>query len=120
MEQKKISTWFGIALIVLSAFLICKMAWVHSGWFGLRIGRLRLNSGFAILPLLFGITLILRNPKTKSGYLLALIGVILLALMFLSSLHISFHHTSLFNLLLVMLCLFVGISLLIKKEIIFK
>ncbi len=116
MEQKKISTWIGIALIILGAYFMCKMAWVYTGWFGLHIGHVRINSGFAILPLLVGITLILRDPRNKTGYYLGLVGIILLALMFLTSLHISLHHTSLLNLLLMMLCISVGISLLIKRK----
>ncbi len=116
MKQKDLKFYIGIALIILGTYLLCKTAWVHSGWFGLRIGRHRLNSGVAIIPLLIGITMILRNPKAKVGYILGLIGIVLLALMLLFSLRISFHHTSLFNLILMMCCLTVGISLLIKRN----
>lgn len=116
MKQKDFSFWMGAALILLGTFLLCKAAWVHTGWFGLRIGSVRISDGFATLPLLAGITLILRNPKSKYGYIFSLAGIVLLVLIFLSSMHISFHHTSLFNLLCMMLCISVGISLLIKRK----
>lgn len=115
MKTKPYTFWIGIALILVGLFFVFKMAWVHTSWIGLRIGRFHLNGGAVLLPLLAGVALIVYNPKKKTGYLLALIGAILIALALLLSLRVTFHHTSLFNVLGAFGCIAIGLALLTKS-----
>ena len=95
---------FGLALAIAGGYLIMNQVTVGSGywtWWGPN------TFGLTLLPLVIGIGFLFFNGKSIVGWLLAGAGAVIIFVGIISSLHIYYQQTSLFNTIL-MLTLFAG------------
>ena len=70
--------------------------------------------GVSLLPLMFGIGLLFFNGRSMLGWLLLLVGAVIIFAAILMNLQIYFQPTSLFNTLLMLVMLAAGMGLLLR------
>lgn len=102
----------GLAMAAAGAYMITSRVTVTSGGW-----RLWGNDSFGIslLPLLIGIGMLFFNGRSRIGWLLTFVGVIIIFAGILMNLDIYFQATSLFNTLLMLVLLFGGIGLVARS-----
>lgn len=71
--------------------------------------------GLTLVPFIFGVLLLFFNGRSKFGWLLLFIGVVLILAGILLNLQIYFEHTSLFELIVMLVLLFGGLGLLARS-----
>ncbi len=104
----------GLILFVAGLYFIFSNARVSTSWF-FYVGRLRMSSGVVIVPLLIGLVMKGMNIESKIADLVIGLGVLLILLAIISSVTITFIHTSLFDFVLMFSMTAVGLGLLIKS-----
>jgi len=96
--------FFGLALTVAGGYLILNQVQVNSGywyWWGPS------TFGLTLVPLMIGVGLLFFNGKSRVGWILSGIGVVIIFAGIIANLQIYFRPTSLFNTIM-MLVLFAG------------
>lgn len=71
--------------------------------------------GLTLVPFIFGILLLFFNGRSVLGWLLLFTGVVLILAGILLNLQIYFGHTSLFELIVMLVLLFGGLGLLARS-----
>jgi predicted membrane channel-forming protein YqfA (hemolysin III family) len=71
--------------------------------------------GLTLLPLLIGVGILFFNGKSAAGWLLTILGVVIILAGILMNLDIYFQPTSLFNTLVMLVLLAGGIGLIAKS-----
>ena len=71
--------------------------------------------GLTLLPLIVGIGILFFNGKSIVGWLLLFIGVVIIFTGILMNLQIYFQQTSLFNTIIMIVLLAVGIGLIVRS-----
>ena len=95
---------FGLGMSIAGGYLIMNQVTVYSGYWGWWGPN---TFGLTLLPLVIGIGLLFFNGKSIAGWILAGGGAIIIFVGILVNLQIYFQHTSLYN-LIAMLVLFAG------------
>jgi hypothetical protein len=70
--------------------------------------------GLTLVPFIFGVLLLFFNGRSILGWLLLFVGVVLILAGILLNLQIYFQHTSLFELIIMLVLLFGGLGLLAR------
>src|SRR5919199_6047196 len=115
---------FGLALAAAGGYLLTSQVTVSSAyqpwggpfWGSPFFGFVGHNSfGLSLVPLLLGIGMLFFDGKSLAGWILLVLGAVIIVAGILMNLHIYFQPTSLFN-TLVMLCLLAaGIGLVARS-----
>jgi len=71
--------------------------------------------GLTLVPLIFGILLLFFNGRSIAGWLLLFVGLVLILAGIILNLQIYFQHTSLFELIVMLVLLFGGLGLLARS-----
>nr|MBA3352652.1 hypothetical protein [Blastocatellia bacterium] len=94
----------GLGMAAAGAYLLVSNVTVTSGFWSLW----GYNSfGLSLLPLIFGIGLLFFNGRSKVGWLLLFVGIVIIFAGIIMNLHIYFQPLSLFS-TLIMLALLAG------------
>ena len=101
----------GFAMAVSGGYLLTQQVTVTSGYWHLW-GHSAF--GLSLIPLLFGVSLLFFNGRSKIGWLLLIGGAVIVLAGILMNLEIYFRGTSLFNTLLMLVLLFGGLGLIAK------
>jgi uncharacterized protein len=101
----------GLAMTIAGAYLITNRIVVASGFWSIW-GYNAL--GLSLLPLIIGIGMLFFNGRSKAGWLLVFIGVVIIFTGVLMNLQIYFEHTSLFNTVVMIVLLAGGIGLICR------
>ena len=102
---------FGLAMAIAGAYLLTNQVVVASGFWSVW----GYNAfGLSLLPLIVGIGFLFFNGKSKLGWLLLFIGVVVIFTGILMNLHIYFERTSLFNTIVMIVLLAGGIGLIMR------
>ena len=101
----------GLGMAVAGAYLLASNVNVTSGWWTLW----GYNSfGLSLVPLIFGIGLLFFNGRSKAGWLLLFVGVVIIFAGIILNLHIYFQPTSLFSTIVMLVLLAGGIGLVAR------
>jgi|SRR5687767_1848505 len=101
----------GLIMVIAGAYLITNQVVVVGGFWSVW----GYNAfGLSLVPLVFGIGILFFNGKSIIGWLLVLIGVVVIFTGILMNLHIYFQRTSLFNTILMLVLLAGGIGLIFR------
>jgi hypothetical protein len=106
----------GIILVAIGGYLLFNQVQVHGGywrWGGL--GGYGSNFGITLIPLLLGIGILFVNGKSLVGRVLVGVGSLVILVGIIANLDINFRQTSLFNTLLMLICLVAGIGLVVRS-----
>ena len=101
----------GLAMAVAGAYILTNRVTVTSGFWSLWGYN---TFGLSLLPLIFGIGMLFFNGKSIIGWVLLLIGVIVIFTAIIMNLQIYFQPTSLFNTIATLVLLFGGIGLIAR------
>ena len=103
----------GIGLMIIGLYAILKNTSVGISWASKLFGT-GLPSGIVTLPIIVGIVIVILNRKSKLGWTLMGIGIILLLITIICSVRIIFHTTSLGSFLIMFGGTLGGIVLLLR------
>ncbi|MBP1044892.1 hypothetical protein I6N96_01270 [Enterococcus sp. BWM-S5] len=110
--------FIGIGLLGIGLFLFFNQLTVSSSWFSygmFRIGGIWISNGWTVLPLVIGIVMIFNNTKSVVGKILAIIGVLLILVSIVTTVHIRLSRTSLFSYILMLTFIIGGANLIFKS-----
>jgi hypothetical protein len=71
--------------------------------------------GLTLVPFIFGVAILFFNGRSVVGWLLLFVGLVLILAGIIMNLQIYFQHTSLFELIVMLVLLFGGIGLLARS-----
>jgi hypothetical protein len=101
----------GLIMVIIGGYLITNQVHVVSGFWTLWGYN---TFGLSLIPLIFGIGILFFNGKSIIGWILLLIGVVIIFTGILMNLQIYFRRTSLFNTILMLVLLAGGIGLIFR------
>ena len=101
----------GLIMAIVGAYLITNQVVVVSGFWSMWGYS---AFGLSMVPLIFGIGILFFNSKSIIGWLLLIIGVVVIIAGVLVNLHIYFQPTSLFNTVIMIVLLAGGIGLIFR------
>ena len=102
----------GLALAVAGAYLLTQRVTVTSGFWSFFGGH---TFGLSLLPLVVGAGVLFYDGGNRLGWVLTVIGVLIVFLGILLNLRIYFEPTSLFDTLLMLVLLAGGIGLIARS-----
>ncbi len=102
----------GLGMTVAGAYLLTNRVTVTSGFWSLWGYN---TFGLSLLPLIIGIALLFFDGKSIAGWLLLLVGVVIIFTGILMNLQIYFQPTSLFNTIVMLVLLAGGIGLIARS-----
>jgi hypothetical protein len=104
----------GLALLVAGGYLFLDNVTVTSDFgalWGWRYGAF----GLALLPVFVGVALLFFNAKSVPGWVLTGAGVVIIFVGILARMTIYIQHTSLFNVLLMLVLIAAGVGLVARS-----
>jgi hypothetical protein len=101
----------GLVMVIAGAYLITNHVVVVSGFWSLWGYN---TFGLSLVPLIFGIGILFFNGKSILGWVLVVVGVVVIFTGILMNLHIYFERTSLFNTIIMIVLLAGGIGLIFR------
>jgi len=102
----------GLALTAAGLYLVFQQTMVASGywsWWGTN------TFGLTLIPLIFGLGLIFFDGKNVLGWLLSLVGLVVIVTGVVANLHVYFQTTSLYNLLIMLVMIAAGLGLMARS-----
>lgn len=103
---------FGLAMAAAGGYMLTSRVSVTSGfWHFWGYNAF----GLTLVPFILGIVLLFFNGRSIAGWLLLFVGVVLILAGVILNLQIYFQHTSLFELIVMLVLLFGGIGLLARS-----
>ena len=103
--------FIGLVMVIAGAYLITNRIVVVSGYWSLWGYS---AFGLSLIPLIFGIGILFFNGKSVVGWLLLIVGVVIIFAGILMNLQIYFQSTSLFNTIVMLVLLAGGIGLIFR------
>ena len=104
--------FIGLVMTIGGAYLITNHVVVTSGFWTMWGGYSAF--GLSLVPLIFGIGILFFNGKSIIGWILLVVGVVVIFAGILMNLHIYFVRTSLFNTIVMIVLLAGGIGLILR------
>ena len=102
----------GLVMAVAGGYMLTQQVTVTSGYW-MFYGY---NSfGLSLIPLIFGVGILFFNGKSIIGWLLLIVGVVIIFAGIIMNLHIYFEPTSLFNTIIMLVLLAGGIGLIARS-----
>ena len=103
--------FLGLVMAIAGAYLIVNRVVVASSFWS--IGGYN-TFGLSLVPLIFGIGILFFNGKSVIGWLLLIVGIVIIFAGILMNLQIYFQSTSLFNTIVMLVLLAGGIGLIFR------
>jgi hypothetical protein len=107
----------GIVMVIIGGYLLFNQVQVHSGgfWRWGGFASYGTNFGITLIPLLLGVAILFANGKSMVGRVLTGGGMLVILVGIIVNLDIHFQQTSLFNTLVMLVCLVGGIGLVVRS-----
>jgi hypothetical protein len=102
----------GLAMVVVGGYLLLNQVTVHSGfwsWFG---GN---TFGLTLLPMLVGIGFLFFDGRSAVGWVLTVLGALIIVAGIIANLQIYFQPTSLYNTLIMLALVAGGMGLIARS-----
>jgi hypothetical protein len=101
----------GLAMAVAGGYMLTSRVSVNTGSWQLW----GFNAfGLTLVPFIFGVLILFFNGRSVIGWLLLFAGVVVMLAAIILNLQIYFQHTSLFELIVILVLLFGGLGLLAR------
>jgi hypothetical protein len=108
--------FLGIVMVLIGGYLLFNQVQVHGNYWNWRgIGGYGQSFGITLIPMLLGVGILFFNGKSFIGRVLAGGGLLLIVIGIIANLDIHFQRTSLFNTLVMLVCLIGGIGLVVRS-----
>jgi len=105
----------GLVMAVAGAYLISTQVTVFGGYwtfFGYGAGT---SFGMTLVPLLFGVGFLFYDAKSMVGWVLTVLGAVVIFAGIIVNLNIHFRSTSLYNTLIMLVLLVGGLGLILRS-----
>jgi len=102
----------GLVMAIAGAYLITQRITVTSGFWTLWGFN---TFGLSLVPLIFGIGILFFNGRSIVGWLLLIVGVVIIAAAIIMNLQLYVQQTSLFNTIVMIVLLAGGIGLIARS-----
>ena len=102
----------GLVMAIAGAYLITQRVTVTSGFWTLWGFN---TFGLSLVPLIFGIGILFFNGRSIVGWLLLIVGVVIIAAAIIMNLQLYVQQTSLFNTIVMIVLLAGGIGLIARS-----
>ncbi|MEO8702086.1 MAG: hypothetical protein ABI867_18730 [Kofleriaceae bacterium] len=108
--------FLGIVMTAIGGYLLFNQVSVHGGyWQWGGFGSAGRNFGISLIPLLLGIGILFANGRSIVGRVLTGLGALVIVVGIIANLDIQVQQTSLFNMLVILVCLVGGIGLVVRS-----
>jgi hypothetical protein len=106
----------GIVMVIIGGYLLFNQVQVNGGGFWhFGFGSYGSSFGITLIPLLLGVAILFANGKSMVGRVLTGGGMLVILVGIIANLDIHFRQTSLFNTLVMLVCLVGGIGLIVRS-----
>jgi len=102
----------GFVMACLGAYLLTNQVAVVGSYWSFYGGS---TFGITLIPMLFGIALLFFNAKSLVGWLLTVAGALFILAGVIANMHIYFQATSLFNTIVMLTLLVVGLGMIARS-----
>ena len=106
--------FIGLVLLGVGLFWVFQTATVSTSFGPLNLGSFVIPNGVVVIPLLIGIVMLFFSEKKIFGWIVTVIGVLIILLTIITSVNIYFARTTLFSYILMFGFIAAGIGLLLK------
>lgn len=108
--------FLGIVMVLIGGYLLFNQVQVHGNYWNWRgIGGYGQSFGVTLIPMLLGVGILFFNGKSFVGRFLAGGGLLLIVVGIVANMDIHFRQTSLFNTLVMLVCLVGGVGLVVRS-----
>jgi hypothetical protein len=108
--------FLGIVMVLIGGYLLFNQVQVAGNYWNWRgIGGYGQSFGITLIPMLLGVGILFFNGKSFIGRILAGGGLLLIVVGIVANMDIHFQRTSLFNTLVMLVCLVGGIGLVVRS-----
>jgi len=104
----------GILLLIVGLFILSRKVMVSMGWGSFGFLNYNFTSGLLIIPLIIGIIWLFYNPKSLMAKLLCVVGVILVVVAIIMSIHIHLLAMTLFDYIVIIGMIAAGLGSLLR------
>ena len=87
---------------------------VRMSWYSWHLGSFRVATGMIFIPLIFGVIWQIINNESKFAKLLTILGVVIIVATIIMSVSIVFRTTSMYNYIIILLMISIGVGLLLR------
>jgi hypothetical protein len=101
----------GFVLMIAGLYLVFQQTMVGTGYWSFWGSN---TFGLTLVPLIAGVALLFYDGKNLLGWLLTLVGLVIIVAGVLVNLHIYFQQTSLYNLLIMLVLIAGGLGLMAR------
>ena len=110
--------FLGLIMMIGGGYLLLNSIHVYNSFslnMTLGYGGMSVTSGFILIPTIIGIGIIFYNAKNPIGWILFIGSLVALIFGVITSIHFTFRHMSLFELLTILILFVGGIGLLLRS-----
>lgn len=104
----------GVILLCVGIYLVCRNTYIEAGWYLWRMGSMSISSGLSVIPVLVGIGMLFYNSKSFIAKLVLIVGIVILLISIIMSVHIRFRTVDLYTYILMFGSIFAGAGLLLR------
>ena len=104
----------GLAMLVSGGYWFLSSVAVHTAFYNLRLGGMRLNGGLVVVPFIVGVIWICVNTDSFGAKLLTGAGFLMIVASVIAGTEFVFRYTSLYNYLIMLVLMFGGAALILK------
>jgi hypothetical protein len=104
--------FIGLVMAIAGAYLITQRVTITSGFWTLWGYN---TFGLSLVPLIFGIGILFFNGRSVAGWLLLIVGVVIIGAAIIMNLQLYVQQTSLFNTIVMIVLLAGGIGLIFRS-----
>ena len=104
----------GLAMLVSGGYWFLSSVAVHTAFYSLRLGGMRLNGGLVVVPFIVGVIWICVNTDSFGAKLLTGAGFLMIVASVIAGTEFVFRYTSLYNYLIMLVLMFGGAALILK------
>ena len=111
-----IEFYIGIISIIAGVFFLLSKSVAYSNFWGLNIGGFNISTGLVVIPLMAGVIWLVNNPKSLFARIVTIAGSVFIIASIIMNIRITFTTTSVFDYIIMMLLIAIGVGLIIKAN----
>lgn len=113
-ENELVQLLIGLAMLCVGGYAFANNISVHTGFYWFRIGGYQMQTGFVVVPFIIGIIMLFAAPDKLVSKLVTFVGLLIIVASIIMGTTFTFHNTSLYVYLLMIIGMFGGLTLVLK------
>ena len=104
----------GLAMLVAGGYWFMSSVTVTTGFYGLRIGNMRVSGGLVVIPFIAGVIWMFLNSDSIGAKILTGLGLVVILASVIMSTNFVFHNRTLYEYLVMLVLIFGGAALTLQ------